>query len=191
MITRNFTSFPILTTERLTLRQLSIDDQLNIFALRSDTEINKYLDREPSKTIEDAIEFINNVNDNIKKSNSLYWVINLTKTNAFVGTICIFDFSSEANSCEIGYELMIRFQGKGIMKEATEKVIDYAFQTLQFQKIVAHTHNENQNSTKLLTRFNFLQSKEGYKENPDFNIFILTYLNRQTIIDISTKSPNR
>jgi ribosomal-protein-alanine N-acetyltransferase len=174
MITRNFTSFPILTTERLTLRQLSIDDQQNIFALRSDTEINKYLDREPSKTIEDAINFINKVNDNIKKSNSLYWVITLTKTNAFVGTICLFDFSNETNSCEIGYELMTRFQGMGIMKEATEKVIDYAFQKLQFQKIVAHTHNENQNSTKLLTRFNFLQSKEADKENPDFNIFTLT-----------------
>jgi len=77
------------------------------------------------------------------------------------------------------------------MKEATEKVIDYAFQTLQFQKIVAHTHNENQNSTKLLTRFNFLQSKEAYKENPDFNIFTLTYLDWQTIKYISTKSPNR
>ncbi len=177
MINRNFTSFPVLTTERLTLRQLSIDDQQNIFALRSDTEINKYLEREPSKTIEDAINFISKVNDNIKKNNSLYWVITLTKTKAFVGTICLFDFSNEKNSCEIGYELMIKFQGQGIMKEATEKVIDYAFQTLQFQKIVARTHKGNQNSIKLLTKFNFLRSKETDKENPDFNIFTLTYLN--------------
>jgi len=80
------------------------------FALRSDTEINKYLDREPSRTIEDAISFINKVNDNIKKNNSLYWVITLTKTKTFVGTICLFDFSN--NSCEIGYELMIKFQGE-------------------------------------------------------------------------------
>jgi ribosomal-protein-alanine N-acetyltransferase len=176
MIKRNFTSFPVLTTERLTLRQLSIDDQQNIFALRSDIEINKYLDREPSKTIEDAINFINKVNDNIKKNNSLYWVITLTKTKTFVGTICLFDFSNQTNSCEIGYELMIKFQGQGIMQEATEKVIDYAFQTLQFQKIVALTHNRNQHSIKLLTKFNFLQSKDADKENADFNIFTLTYL---------------
>lgn len=95
MINTNFNTFPILTTERLTLRQLSIDDQQNIFALRSDTEINKYLEREPSKTIEDAINFINKVNDNIQKSNSLYWAITLTKTKTFVGTICFFDFSNE------------------------------------------------------------------------------------------------
>jgi [ribosomal protein S5]-alanine N-acetyltransferase len=177
MTTRDFSSFPMLTTERLTLRQLSIDDQQNIFALRSDPEVNKYLDREPGKTIEDAIIFINKVNDNIKKNNSLYWAITLTETKTFVGTICLFDFSNETNSCEIGYELMIKLQGQGIMKEAAEKVIDYAFQTLQFQKIVAITHKENQNSTKLLTKFNFLQSKEADKENPDCNIFTLTYLN--------------
>jgi [ribosomal protein S5]-alanine N-acetyltransferase len=177
MENRNFTAFPILTTERLTLRQLSTDDQQNIFALRSDTEINKYLDREPSKTIEDAINFINKINDNIQKCNSIYWIITLTKTKTFVGTICLFNFSNEKNSCEIGYELMTKFQCKGIMKEAIEEVIDYAFQTLQFQKIVAVTHSGNQRSTKLLTKFNFLQSLETDNENPDFNIFTLTHIN--------------
>lgn len=174
MVNINFSTFPILTTERLTLRQLSTDDQQNIFALRSDKKINKYLDREPCKTIEDAINFINKVNDNIQKNNSIYWVITLRKTKTFVGTICLFDFSNEKNSCEIGYELMTKFQSQGIMKEATEKVIDYAFKTLQFQKIIAFTHNENQNSTKLLTKFNFLQSLEANKENPDITIFTLT-----------------
>jgi ribosomal-protein-alanine N-acetyltransferase len=176
MVNRNFTIFPILTTERLTLRQLSTDDQQDVFTLRSDVEINKYLYREPSKTIEDAINFINKVNDNIQKNNSIYWVITLTKTKIFVGTICLFDFSNEKNTCEIGYELMTKFQSQGIMKEATEKVIDYAFKTLQFQKIIAFTHNGNQNSTKLLAKFNFLQSQAIDKENPDFNIFTLTHI---------------
>ena len=63
----NFTPFPILTTERLTLRQLSIDDRQKIFALRSDKEINKYLDTQVSKTVEDAINFNNTINDNIRK----------------------------------------------------------------------------------------------------------------------------
>jgi [ribosomal protein S5]-alanine N-acetyltransferase len=169
------TIFPILITERLTLRQLSIDDQQGIFALRSNPEINKYLGRQPSKTIEDAINFINQVCDNIKKNNSIYWVITLTETKTFVGTICLFDFSNEKNSCEIGYELLKTFQRKGIMKEAIEEVILYAFQTLQFQKIVAFTHNANLTSTKLLTKFNFIKSIEADKENPDFDIFTLTH----------------
>ncbi len=174
MVNRNFTAFPILTTKRLTLRQLTIDDQQNIFALRSDREINKYLNRKPSKTIEDAINFINQINDNIKNNNSIYWVISQTITKTFVGTICLFDFSKEKDSCEIGYELMTKYQGQGIMREAIEEVINYAFQTLQFQKIVAFTHNGNQNSTKLLTKSNFLHSETVNKENPNLTIFSLT-----------------
>ena len=78
------------------------------------------------------------------------------------------------------------------MKKATKKVIDYAFQTMQFQKIVAFTHNDNQNSTKLLEKFDFKKSGETDKENPDLNIFILTNSNWQQLAKYSrNKSPNR
>ena len=174
MIKRNFTTFPILTTERLTLRQLSIDDTQNIFALRSDTEINKYLHREPSKTIDDARNFIKKINENIKNNNSIYWVICLTRTKTFVGIICLFDFSKEKNSCEIGYELMTKFQGQGIMNEVVQAVIEYVFKTLKFKKILAFSHHENHNSTKLLLKFNFVKSLETDRENPNLNIFTLS-----------------
>lgn len=170
----NSATFPILTTERLTLRQLSIDDQQDIFALRSDPQINKFLDRQPCRTDEDAINFINKVNDNIEKSDTYYWAITLTNTKTFIGTICLFDFSSENNSCEIGYELVTKFQGQGIMKEAAQAVIDYVFQTLKFKKILAVTHYENQNSTNLLLKLNFVQSIKTDKENSNLNVFTLT-----------------
>ncbi len=173
MNTNTYSPFPILTTDRLTLRQLSLNDQNDILALRSDEEINKYLDRQPSKTIEDAINFIHNVNNNIEQNNSLYWAITLTDTNTFVGTICLFDFSTENESCEIGYELMTKYQGQGIMTEAILAVIDYAFQIIKFKKIIAFTHCDNQNSTKLLLKFNFIKSAEVLKENHDINIFVL------------------
>ncbi len=170
----NSTLFPILTTERLTLRQLSIDDQQDILALRSDPEINKYLDRQPTKTTEDAVNFINKVNENIEKLIAFYWAITLTGTKTFAGTICLFDFSSEKDSCEIGYELMTKFQGQGLMKEAAQVVIEYVFQTLKLKKILAFTHCENQNSTKLLAKLNFVKSSETDRENPNLNLFILT-----------------
>ena len=128
----NSAIFPILTTERLTLRRLSINDKDDILALRSDVEINKYLGRQLSKTTEDALNFINKVNDNIEKNIAFYWAITLTNTKTVVGTICLFDFSE--NSCEIGYELMNQFQRQGIMKEALQAVIDYTFQTLKVKK---------------------------------------------------------
>lgn len=174
MTNLNFTTFPILTTERLTLRQLSVDDKQDIFTLRTDPEINKYLDRQPCKTTEDALNFINKVNDNIEKNIALYWAITLTDPKTFAGTICLFDFSTEKNSCEFGYELLTKFQGQGIMKEAVQAVIDYVFQTLRLKNILAFTHCDNLNSTKLLMKFNFIKSTTPDNENSNLNVFILT-----------------
>jgi len=170
----SFTPFPTLTTERLTLRQLTTHDGQAIFALRSDAAINKYLGRQPSKTIDDALHFINSVNENIQQNNAMYWVITLTHTKEVVGTVCLYDFSSEKNSCEIGYELMTKFQGQGIMQEAVTAVIDFAFHHLNVQIILAFTHNDNRNSTKLLEKLNFIPSIATDQENPDFRTFTLT-----------------
>ena len=140
MLNRRFTPFPILTTERLTLRQLTSNDEQEIFILRSDSEINKYLDRQLSNTVEDARNFINKVNENINKNDSLYWAITLSDKDKLIGTICLFGFSDDNYKCEIGYELLTNFQGQGIMKEAVEKVIDYAFNTIKVKKMEAFLH---------------------------------------------------
>ena len=166
--------FPILKTERLTLRQLVINDEQEIFTLRSDSEINKYLDRQLSNTIKDARNFINKVNENIDKNDSLYWAITLSDKNKLIGTICLFGFSNDNYKCEIGYELLTNFQGQGIMKEAVEKVIDYAFNTIKVQKIEAFLHRDNQNSIKLLEKFSFKNSNEPDKTNPNLICYYLT-----------------
>ena len=174
MLIRTFTPFPILTTERLTLRQLVVTDEQEIFALRSDIEINKYLDRQVSNTIDDARSFIDKVNENINKNDSLYWAITLSDRNILVGTICLFGFSDENGTCEIGYELLTNFQGQGIMKEAAEKVITYAFNTIKVQKIEASLHRDNQSSIKLLEKFSFKQSNELDNANSDLICYHLT-----------------
>jgi ribosomal-protein-alanine N-acetyltransferase len=174
MLNRTFTPFPILRTERLTLRQLEINDEQEIFTLRSDSEINKYLDRPVTNTIDDARNFINKVNENINKNDSLYWAITLSDKKIFVGTICLFSFSDENDKCEIGYELLTNFQGQGIMKEAVEKVIDYAFNTIKVQKIEAFFHRDNLSSIRLLDKFSFKQSNELDKAIPELICYHLT-----------------
>ena len=174
MLPKIFTPFPILTTERLTLRQLVMADEQEIFTLRSDSEINKYLGRQVSNTIDDARNFINKVNENIHKNDSLYWAITLSDRNRMIGTICLYGFSDEDNNCEIGYELLTNFQGQGLMKEAAQKVIDYAFHTIQVQNIEAFSHRDNQNSIKLLEKLSFSNSKERDKTNPELVCYHLT-----------------
>ena len=160
-----FTSFPTLITPRLTLRQLTATDGQDIFALRSNPEVNQYLDRQPCENINDAITFINKINQSIEQRSALYWAITITGTGALVGTICLFDFSAEKSSCEIGYELLPQFQGRGIMAEAAGVVIDYVFNTLHINNILAYTHQDNQPSIALLMHLKFVPSAATSKEN--------------------------
>lgn len=177
MLNRIFTPFPILTTKRLTLRPLKTTDEQEIFTLRSDSDVNKYLDRPISHTIDDARNFIHKIIENRTKNNSLYWAITFTDKDILVGTICLVGFSDENDQCECGYELLPTFQGQGIMKEAVEKVIDYAFNTINAQQIEAFVHPHNQPSIKLLEKFSFCQSIKRDETNPDLVNYYLTNTN--------------
>ncbi len=169
---KNFTPFPVLKTERLTLRQLISSDDKEIFALRSDDNVNKYLDRKPSKSIDDAKNFIQTINENIQRNDSIYWAITLNGTDKLIGTICLFDFTNDNLKAEIGYELLPDFQGKGIMQEATSKVIDFGIQHIGLNSIEAYTHSENQSSTRLLEKLNFKRHSAG---DDNFMIFKLAH----------------
>jgi [ribosomal protein S5]-alanine N-acetyltransferase len=174
MLDKAFTPFPILATQRLTLRPLEITDEQEIFTLRSDSEINKYLDRQKASTIDDARNFIHKITEHIHKKDSLYWAITFTDKNILIGTICLFSFSMEKNSCEIGYELLSNFQGQGIMQEAVEKVIDYAFNTIEVKRMEAFFHRENQRSVNLLKKFSFIDSDQRDENDPDYISYQLT-----------------
>lgn len=168
---RNFTPFPVLKTERLTLRQLVSSDANEIFALRSDSNVNKYLDRKPTRSIDDANAFIQTIAENTQKNYSVYWAITLNDIDKLIGTICLYDFSDDNLKAEIGYELLPGFQGRGIMQEAVSAVIDFGSQNIGLKSIEAFTHAENHSSTRLLEKYNFKLS--GHCEG-NLNVYKLT-----------------
>lgn len=151
-----FTPFPILMTQRLVLRQLEIDDENEIFILRSDERILKFINIPKAKNLEDARAYITMISKLIAENVSILWGMTLRENSEkIIGTICLWNFSKELNRAEIGYVLHPDFQGKGIMQEAAEKVIDYGFNILQLDTIEADLHPNNLKSINLLKRNNF------------------------------------
>ncbi|RYZ24130.1 MAG: N-acetyltransferase [Chitinophagaceae bacterium] len=170
----SFAPFPVLTTKRLILRQPEAGDAQEVFALRSDGEINRYLGRQPAASTDDAMNFIKAVNENTEANASLYWAITFRDSNKLIGTICLFGFSGEYDRCEIGYELSTGFQGQGIMKEALEKVIDYAFRTLGVGRIEGSVHKDNESSIRLLEKLSFRDAGEPDAAVPELvNYYLL------------------
>jgi len=176
---KNFSPFPILETERLFLRKLSLDDAEEIFTLRSNDEVNKYIDRPKANDIDEAIAFINKVNIGVANDNWLYWVICFKDNPMLIGTICLWNLNEVENKAEVGYELIPKYQGKGIAQEVLSKIIEFGFDVVQLNKIEAYTHKENLSSTKLLEKFNFVrdtheESKIDFTvENPNIVVYSL------------------
>jgi ribosomal-protein-alanine N-acetyltransferase len=155
----NFTPFPNLTTERLNLRQVKIQDDSEVFALRSDKRVNEFLDRLTPVTIDDARKFIEKINDQISKNEVIYWGITLRNDNKLVGTICYWNISKESCRADIGYELHPDFQGKGIMQEAIIRIIDYGFETIKLKVIEADLDADNFKSINLLEKNGFVYNR--------------------------------
>lgn len=168
MLTINFTPFPHLTTERLNFRQLLPEDETEIFKLRSDERVNKFLTRKRNTTLEESRAFIAIINRNISNNESVYWAITQKNNNKLIGTICIWNIQPEDYRAEIGYELSPDFWGKGFMKEAIPAIIEYAFKTLGLHSLVGDLNPNNAQSVTLLEQNGFV--REGlFKESIFFN----------------------
>jgi ribosomal-protein-alanine N-acetyltransferase len=138
----NFTPFTVLTTERLTLRCLELSDDKQLFRLRSNKIVNKYIVRPKQKDIKEIRAFISKIINGINNNDWIYWVISLKHDPTLIGTVCLWNFSEDKTVAEIGYELDPALQGKGIMSEALKKIIEFAFRDIELISILAYTHKK-------------------------------------------------
>lgn len=168
MIELNFKPFPQLETDRLILRNMTMEDAPEIFFLRSDKDVMRYIDREPAKTIKDAEDLITRILTDIDKNEAVMWAIALKEEpEKLIGTICIWKFQKEHFRGETGYILHPQHWRKGIMKEALIKVLDFGFNALNLHSVEAHISPDNIASATLLERTGFV--REAYfRENFHF-----------------------
>jgi len=157
MLSLNFSPFPNLKTGRLLLRQVTFEDENEIFFLRFDENVNRYVDRPKPNSLQDARDHIDKVNNGIANNESVFWGITLLDNNSIIGTICLWNISKENYTAEVGFDLMPAFQEKGIMSEAFSEVARYAFETLKVRRLVGWVHHENIRSISLLRKFNFIR----------------------------------
>ena len=169
---KDLISFPNLVTERLQLRQLLPTDAPEIFILRSDELVNKYLGRTKATSIEDANQFITKILSSAPEQ-SIYWGISLKEEQRLVGTICLWNISKDRRSAEIGYELLPDYHGKRLIQEAIEIVIQHAFQYMHLQLLEAVLDPANIKSVKLLEKNKFIINTDPERQEKNLVVYIL------------------
>ncbi|MFW9910419.1 MAG: GNAT family N-acetyltransferase [Candidatus Thorarchaeota archaeon] len=149
--------FPILETNRLVIRQLTIDDSENWFKNLSDDEVAVLIGMEPLENVEESKSIIVSFILRYEKKNGMAWAIILKEDESFIGTCSYEKIDSHNLSGEIGYDLLKKYWGHGFMTEALSAIIDYGFESLGLNRIEAHTAAINQSSRNLLRRLGFFE----------------------------------
>ncbi len=154
-----FEKFPIIKTERLTLRQIKAKDLRDLNDMINDFEMKKYWGYYDPETGTNYLEFedesksyVENVLSEYKKRSELRFIIDM-KGKA-IGEVILYDFLM-GRQAEIGYRVNRQYWGQGIAYEASKAVTDYAFNQLGLQRIVLRCFAENTPSKKLAEKLGF------------------------------------
>ena len=170
----NFTPFPVLETERLTLRELNLEDAKAIFGLRTNKEVNEFIDRKTPNNLSEARAFIDLISNLTLNNEGVFWVIESKNNHQLIGTIGLRNFEDEEDYAEIGYELDPNYHQKGFMSEAFEAVLKFGFENLELKTIEAFTHQDNIASIALLEKQKFVldpeKREEGFENNRSYRL---------------------
>jgi ribosomal-protein-alanine N-acetyltransferase len=164
MLEVNFDPFPLLETERLFLRRLTLDDAPEMFSLRSNAAAMKHICRPLQTTIDEAKAQILKINEMVNFNEGIGWAICFKAQRTMIGTASFHYIQKEHYRAEIGYMLHPDHWRQGIISEAIKALIDYGFNELKFHSIEAQIDPTNTASEKVLQKFKFVK-EAYYKEN--------------------------
>ena len=160
MLEFDFTPYPTLHTKRLTLRAHKMEDVNDLWQLRSNDEVRKYLDR-PKRSLKEIEKMIGDIIRNIENNEAITWVINLHGQEKMIGDIGFWRIDRTHHRGEVGYILSPKYWGQGLMSEALQVILKYGFEKMKLHSVEANVNPNNAASIRLL-------EKAGFKKEAHF-----------------------
>ncbi|MBS1564353.1 MAG: GNAT family N-acetyltransferase, partial [Bacteroidetes bacterium] len=157
MLQPNFSPFPELQTERLSLRHLTHADAEALFALRSNPGVMQYIDRPLAQSVEDVAKLIAVIENNLTANDGITWSMCLKGSTRLIGTIGLWRMDKENHRAEIGYMIHPEQQGKGLTYEALQTVLDYGFSVMRLHSVEGNVNPGNKASIRVLEKCGFVQ----------------------------------
>lgn len=145
-------TFPILYTERLKLRKLSVDDFPALIQLADNKKISDnivnipYPFREPN-----AVFRMGYVVQGFKKKSRFTFAIAIKSDDAFLGEISLI-LEPNKPEAQLGYWIGEPHWGQGLMTEAVAGVLKFGFSSLELNKIFASCYVDNVASYQVLKK---------------------------------------
>lgn len=152
------------------MRRIVSSDAAALAKLYACEEVNRYLDWSGPKTEIEAVAAIGFFDQQYRAARNVRWGVVLHGSEDVIGTVLLSNFRRAAIA-DLGYDLRPDYWGKGIMREALEKLLSFAFLELGLLRIQAYVRPENTASARLLEKLGFelegLLKQAGYHDTQE------------------------
>ncbi|MDQ3472786.1 MAG: GNAT family N-acetyltransferase [Acidobacteriota bacterium] len=156
----------VLETERLTLREITINDAEFLLGLLNEPSFVQNIGDKKVRTIEDAgLYALNGPIASYKQHGFGLYLVALKGTGEPIG-ICGLVKRDSLPDADIGYALLPAYWRKGYALEATTAIKRHAFTVLGHQQLLAIVNPENASSIRVLEKIG-LKFKRMVRMSPD------------------------
>ncbi|REC59176.1 N-acetyltransferase [Chryseobacterium pennae] len=148
----------ILETDRLLLRELTIEDAYHFYELNVNPNVIQYTGDSPFENAEEALVFLQNYKDYRENGYGRWAVIDKSNTE-FLGW-CGLKYDISKDETDIGFRFFERNWNSGLATESAAACLKYGFDQLHLKKIVGRAMSENIASIKVLQKLGLSFDKE-------------------------------
>jgi RimJ/RimL family protein N-acetyltransferase len=163
----------ILETERLFLRQFSVEDAAFILRLLNEPSFIRNIGDRGVRTLEDARAYIMRVPIGSYERNGFgLYLVMLKESGESIG-MCGLIKREELEDVDIGYAFLPEYWSKGYAVESALAVKEYARDVIGLKRLVAITDPENQGSIRVLEKIGLRFEKMVRLSEDDIELKLL------------------
>jgi len=166
--------------EKVILRAINKEDIPKLLEIHNNLEIKKQAMFHPFPiSLEQDIEWLENINKD-KSNRAVYFAIEDKKSNSFAGYTSLKNINWINRNCYFGISLLPEMQGKGLGKETTKLVIEYAIKKLNLHKIQLEVIGDNKRAIELYKSLGFVEEgilkQQFYFDGLYFDVIVMGYI---------------
>jgi ribosomal-protein-alanine N-acetyltransferase len=140
-----------LSTHRLRLRQFKLSDEDSLYQLLTQGDVLRYFPNPNPPTPERVHHLIANQITHWGAHGYGWWAVQERLSGALLGW-CGLQYLPETDEIEVGYLLGREYWGRGFATEAARASVDFGFNRLQLENIIALVHPQNKASIRVIEK---------------------------------------
>ena len=150
----------IFKSERLGFRNWTASDVEKMALLNSDKDVMEFFPN--TETLEQTQNFIERMQQQFLEKGFCYFAVDELATNEFIGFIGLSEktFESDFTPCvDIGWRLSKNFWNRGFATEGAKRCLEFGFEDLKLEKIVAIAPKVNVKSEAVMRKIGMRKVK--------------------------------